>query len=655
MKSAQTAQQRVTTPGYLTGGSVGILLIHFYLVGHSLFEPANAGPLGAVIDRLREVFQRLPFTGDGTIAKASALLLLLFSYFFSGGKPRRRDSYVSPAIGAILGLLLYFGSGWIGSVETDPDNAKIYLVITSIGFLLITYGMGGVANYWRYRVYLQQFQRDTGFRQEEQLIETEYSLNFPATYQFNGRKRKSWINIINPRRGVLIMGSPGSGKSWFLIEPMIEQLVRQGRALFVYDFKYPVLTQFTYHQFLKHAKNYPSGARFYCINFTEVSQSHRCNLIDPATLKNKNDASGISRTIFTSMNRTWAARQGEFFIESSISYLAALIWYLKIYKDGIYCTLPHVIELSKTSYEELFTLLSAEPETRGLIGPFREAYLNKTTEMLDGQVASARIPLNRLDSPDFYYVLSGNDLKLDINDPKTPTILCLGGDPQRSEALAPVLSLYIDRLNRTINRSGRYPSALVLDEFATVRATSVLNTIATGRSNNIIPILAVQDLTQLTQQYSRDEAHQVMNTAGNIICGQVTGETATLVSKRFHANAFLKTTVSVNSSDTSVSQTEYSEDAVTPATLAQLSAGEFIGVVADDPQERMEIKGFHASFSKDAVNGVERRALPDVAEVTEETVKENFLRIGREIEELVRSERERILGDPALQRYVVKR
>ncbi len=206
------------------------------------------------------------------------------------------------------------------------------------------------------------------------------------------------------------------------------------------------------------------------------------------------------------------------------------------------------IELSKTSYEALFTLLNTESETRGLIGPFKEAFLNKTMEMLDGQVASARIPLGRLDSPDFYYVLSGNDLKLAINDPKAPIVLCLGGDPQRQEALAPVLSLYIDRLNRSINQPNRHPCAQVLDEFATVRATSVLTTIATGRSNDIIPILAVQDLTQLTQQYSRDEAHQIMNTAGNLICGQVSGDTANQVSKRFHAECYLKTTVTVNSS-----------------------------------------------------------------------------------------------------------
>ncbi|HLZ87669.1 MAG TPA: TraM recognition domain-containing protein, partial [Puia sp.] len=521
--------------------------------------------------------------------------------------------------------------------------------------LLTIYGVGNLHAAISYRKYKERFQRDTGFKQEERQIETEYSLHFRATYQLNGRTRKSWVNIINPRRGVLIMGSPGSGKSWFLIEPMIEQLIRKGMALLVYDFKFPSLTQFTHDQFLQHQNNYPPGTRFYCVNFTDLSHSHRCNLLDPVTLENKNDAMGISRTILLSINRIWAQKQGDFFVESSINYLAALIWFLRIYKDGAFCTLPHVIELSKASYEELFTILNAEPETRGLIGPFKEAFLNRTMEMLDGQVASARIPLNRLDSPDFYYVLSGNDLKLDINNPSFPAVLCLGGDPERQEALAPVLSLFIDRLNRRINKAHRYPCALVLDEFATVRATGVLNTIATGRSNNISSILAVQDLTQLTQQYSHDEAKQIMNTADNLICGQVSGETARLVSDRFHTHAYLKTTVSTNSSDISTSKTEHTEDAITPATLANLSSGEFIGVVADEPEARLELKGFHASFVKRPDSKTKQHPLPAVGRVDAKLLKENFLRIGNETTTIIKDEMKRILNDPALKQYIVKR
>jgi type IV secretory pathway TraG/TraD family ATPase VirD4 len=342
-------------------------------------------------------------------------------------------------------------------------------------------------------------------------------------------------------------------------------------------------------------------------------------------------------------------------MESSINFLAALIWFLKQYKQGIYCTLPHVIELSKAPYDEVFTILNAEPSTRGLVVAFKEAFLNKTTEMLDGQIASARIPLARLDSPDFYYVLSGNDLTLEINDPVAPVVLCLGGDSTRQDALAPVLSLYIDRLNRLINRPDRRPTGVVIDEFATVRATSVLNIIATGRSNNIVPILAVQDLSQLKSKYSHDEAEQIMNTAGNLICGQVMGETAKWVSDRFAANMQLKTTISVNSSDESISKTEQSVDAVTPATLANLSSGEFVGLIADDPKQKIELKGFHASFTKTPSGSQKQQALPMVQEVTKKTIEDNFNVICEAVAVLIKDEMKRILSDPALRQYVVKR
>ena len=142
-------------------------------------------------------------------------------------------------------------------------------------------------------------------------------------------------------------------------------------------------------------------------------------------------------------------------------------------------------------------------------------------EMLDGQLASAKIPLGRLASPDLYYVLTGDDLDLDVNNPVSPKILCLGGEPSRQDALGPVFSLYIDRLNKLVNQPERLPCALICDEFATVRAASILTTIATARSNNIIPVLSVQDLSQLRTQYSREEADLILNITGNLVCGQV--------------------------------------------------------------------------------------------------------------------------------------
>jgi len=663
MTAVQTNKETKSMLSFYTGATIILFVAHLYYISFKIIPfdetPAKTAiPIGKLIRNLADAFyricDRIPFVADETLVKL-AVIILMVPPLFVARPSQTRQGYKWPLIFLLSGIILLFGSACLLPVE-DKTVAFSYIAITVIGYLSLDTGATQIVRARKYAFHQEKFQKDTaGFIQEERLITTEYSLNFPAIYRLNRRKRKSYINIVNPRRGVLIMGSPGSGKSWFIIEPAIEQLLRQGRALFVYDYKFPALTSFTYSRWLLCSNLYPASTRFYCINFSDLSRSNRCNLIDPATLHYSGDASGISEAILFSMNRSWIGKQGDFFQQSSIAFLASLIWFLKGYKGGIYCTLPHVIELSKTRYEEIFTLLYAEPSTRGMIGSFVESYLNKTMEMVDGQITSARIPLTKLDSPDFYYVLSGNDPCLDINRPAAPAVVCLGGDPVRYETLAPVLSLYIDRLNRLVNQPGRYPAALVMDEFATVRATNVQTTIATGRSNNIIPILALQDLSQLTQLYSRAEAMQIMNTAGNLICGQITGETADWVCKRFHTSVHLKTTISVNSNDISTSKTEQPTEEISSATLANLSSGEFVGIVADDPNTRLDLKGFHATFTRKPAGNASTAPLPVVANVTPASVTENYQRIRNEVTALVREELKRIVSDPELKQFIVKR
>jgi len=664
MTSVQSNVEAKKMLSFYSGATLILLAAHFYYVCFKIIPfddtPANTIiPIGKLIKNVGHVFyricERIPFIADETLVKL-AVIMLVIPPLLAARPNETRQRYKWPLIFLATGAILFFGSAYLLPVGTDKTVAISYMIITVIGYLSLDGGATRLIRARKYVFHQNKFRKDTaGFIQEERLITTEYSLNFPATYQLNGRIRKSYINIINPRRGVLIMGSPGSGKSWFIIEPAIDRLLQQGRALFVYDHKFPALTDFTYSHWLLYSNQYPASTRFYCVNFSDLSRSNRCNLIDPATLHYNRDASGISQAILFSMNKSWINKQGDFFQESSIAFLASLIWFLKGYKGGMYCTLPHVIELSKTRYEELFTILYAEPSTSGMIGTFVESYMNKTMEMVDGQITSARIPLTKLDSPDFYYVLSGNDPCLDINHQEAPAVVCLGGDPVRCEALAPILSLFVDRLNRLVNQPDRYPTALIMDEFATVRATSVQTTIATGRSNNIIPILALQDLSQLTQLYSHAEAMQIMNTSGNLICGQVAGETADWVSKRFHTSVHLRTTISVNSNDVSTSKTEQPTEEISSATLANLSSGEFVGIVADDPDTKLELKGFHASFTRNTAGNASPAHIPVIADVTAATIAENYQRIRKEVTALVKEELKRIVSDPVFKQFIVKR
>jgi hypothetical protein len=561
------------------------------------------------------------------ISKLLALMFLFLSILASS--PRKKpSSSVNAAVGLLLlGIITY----WI-SFLTIPAWITILIGGTQLARYM-NLPWSDDDPFGRQRA---------GFPQEQSLVPSDFSLHLRGEYTWQGKKKKSWINLVNPRRGILIMGSPGSGKSWFIIEPFICQLMEKQFVLFIYDFKYDTLTKFAWAHFLANKHRYPPNAKFYSINFSDLSRSHRCNLLEPSTLNYLSDALGASRTILLSMNKTFVNRQGDFFVESPVNFMAALIWYLRNHEDGRYCTLPHVIELSKVPYEKLFTLLDAEPQIATLIDPFIQAFENKTFEMLDGQVAGAKIPLGRLSSPDLYYILSGNDFTLDINDPAAPKIFCLGGDPSRIEALAPVISLYIDRLTRICNRPEQYPCALVCDEFATVRAYNMATTVATGRSNNIIPILAIQDITQLRTQYSHQEADTLLNISGNLLCGQVSGETARWVSDRFPRILQDRSSVSVNSSDTSISTAQQWEPTVTQSTVSTLSSGEFLGITADEPGNELELKTFHARIIKD--KGTQSSAeLPVIRIVNTTVIMEQYSKIKTDIEQLVNVEIAKII------------
>jgi hypothetical protein len=619
--------------------SLLLLLVYCYYSGYQLFDAWgwSSKPTDQVLMRIAQTH----LFDSPARSKVLVLLFLSLSMMSSRGRKEQRISIRGALWLTGIGLVLF----WLP-----------YILPVMAGWLLV---LAGAIRLTRIlgvpRASDDPFgKRQAGFPQEERRLESEFGLHLRGLYTHDGKQKKSWINLVNPRRGILIMGSPGSGKSWFIIESLMRQWMEKGFALFIYDFKYDALSRVCWGLFQRYHQRYPPGSAFYSINFSDLSRSHRCNVLEPATLEWVADAIGASKTILLSMNKTWIQRQGEFFVESPINFLAAVIWYLKKYQDGRYCTLPHAIELAQMPYESLFSILRTEPEIQALIQPFIDAYQNKSMEMLDGQVASAKIPLARLASPELYYILTGQDFSLAINDPAAPKIFCLGGDPRRQEALSPVLSLYIDQLNKICNRPGRSPCALVCDEFATVRAYSMTTTIATGRSNNIVSILAVQDLVQLRLQYSKEEADSFLQISGNLLCGQAGGETARSMSERFSKVLKDRHSVSTNSTDTSVNVAPHWEQVVGPATIAGLSSGEFLGIVADDPGKQVVLKAFHARIIREEEPPLPEAALPVVRSVSSEAVQEQFRRVRQDIFELVDEEMARMAGDEGLAGMILK-
>ncbi|QGK73372.1 conjugal transfer protein MobC [Flavobacterium sp. SLB02] len=640
--------------------SIILLGLHFYYYTYSVFLHWKlANPLGdkilgnIALTGLFDTFDR---------SKILALGFLVISLLGSKGRKNQSMTYKHAFLWLGLGLPLYFLSYFLLLLKINIIwLAIIYISVTTTGFILILTG-GTLLS----RVIIQRLDQgdifnseNETFPQEERLMENQYSINLPAQYYLKGNIRKSWINIINPFRGLLVLGTPGSGKSYFIIRHVITQHIRKGFCMFVYDFKFDDLTTIAYNTWLKTKKSHLIAPEFYSINFDDLSRSHRCNPLVPMTMTDITDSAESARTILLGLNREWIKRQGDFFVESPINFLTAIIWYLRKYKDGQFCTLPHVIELMQVDYDDLFTLLRTEKEIEVLINPFVNAYLSDVMEQLEGQIASAKVAMARLSSPQLYYVLSGNDFTLDINNPKQPKIICMGNNPQKIQIYGAVLSLYVSRLLKLVNQKGKQKSSLVFDEFPTIYLNNIDNVIATARSNKVATCLGIQDFSQLRKDYGREQADVIMNLTGNIISGQVSGDTAKQLSERIGKIMQDRESLSINSNDTSVSRSKQLELAVPPSKISALSSGKFVGMVADDPNCKIELKTFHSEIINDhksLKNETDNyKDIPMVRELNNEIVQSNYLQIKKDIQDIINDEMDRLMGDPELSCLVIRK
>ncbi|MDB5088767.1 MAG: type secretory pathway VirD4 component-like protein [Mucilaginibacter sp.] len=620
--------------------SLVILSIHFYSTCYQAF--AGWGWTAAVTDRLLGNLVKTGLFRGLLKAKLAALLFLLISLLGVKGRKEENIGWRSITAYGLTGLLLYFAGVLIFYWQGGNTLVALgYMGLTGTGYLLILTGGAYLSRLLKDQLSKDVFNSENEtFPQEERLLDNAYSINLPAKYRLKGKTRNSWINIINPFRGILVAGTPGAGKSYFVIRHIIEQHIRKGFTLFLYDFKFDDLSVIVYHALLKYRGNYPVKPTFWVIDFDRII--HCCNPLYPESMLDITDATDSSRTIMLGLNRDWIKKQGDFFVESPINFLTAVIWYLRRYEDGKYCTLPHVIELMQADYDRLFALLETQEEIKVLINPFISAYHNNAMAQLEGQIASAKISLARLASPQLYYVLSGNDFTLDVNNPEAPKIVCMGNNPQKLQVYGAVLSLYISRMIKLVNRKGQQPCSLIFDEFPTIYFNNMDSLIATARSNKVSTTLAVQDFSQLVKDYGKEQAEVITGIVGNIISGQVTGDTAKKLSENFGKIVQSRQSLSINAADTSVSKSTQLDSAVPASKIAALSSGEFVGIVADNPEQKIALKMFHAEIQNDhAAIKAETDAykpIPQAETVTELDIQENYLRVKREVERLIISE-----------------
>lgn len=374
-----------------------VLFLHFYFTCYGTFEQLHI--TYPIVDRVLANIYKLSIFKSTLITKLVAMAFLIASLIGSKGKKDQKVKVSNALIYVFVGLALYFLSGVLFSLRlSNLAVGMIYMAVTTAGFLLFITGVSQLFRIINIKLTDDIFNKDNEtFPQEERKLENEYSINLPAQYNFKGKIRNSWINIINPFRGMLVMGSPGAGKSYFVIRHIITQHIKKGFSMLIYDFKFDDLSVIAYNALLKYAGNYKKKPSIWFIDFDKIK--HRCNPLEPGSMTDITDAMESSRTFMLGLNREWIKKQGDFFVESPINFVTALIWFLRKYQDGKYCTLPHAIELAQVDYKYLFALLKMEPEIEVLINPFISAWQNEAYDQLEGQVASAKISMARLVSP----------------------------------------------------------------------------------------------------------------------------------------------------------------------------------------------------------------------------------------------------------------
>ena len=620
-----------------------------------------------VVDRILINFNRTGGLFHSILyTKLFSLLLLALSCLGTKGVKAEKMSWNRIWTVLAVGFCLFFLNWWLLLLPISHlGNATLYIFTMTAGYICLL--MGGL---WMSRLLKHNLMEDVfnneneSFMQETKLMVNEYSVNLPTRFYYKKKWNKGWINVVNPFRASMVLGTPGSGKSYAIVNNYIKQQIEKGFAMYIYDYKFPDLSEIAYNHLLHHLDAYKVKPQFYVINFDDPRKSHRCNPINPAFMTDISDAYESAYTIMLNLNRSWIQKQGDFFVESPIILLAAIIWFLKIYEKGKYCTFPHAIEFLNRPYAQIFPILTSYDELANYLSPFMDAWEGGAQDQLQGQIASAKIPLSRMISPALYWVMTGDDFSLDINNPKEPKVLVVGNNPDRQNIYSAALGLYNSRIVKLINKKKQLKSSVIIDELPTIYFRGLDNLIATARSNKVAVCLGFQDFSQLTRDYGDKESKVIQNTVGNVFSGQVVGETAKTLSERFGKVLQQRQSMTINRNDKSTSISTQMDSLIPASKISNLTQGIFVGAVSDNFDELIDQKIFHAEIVVDSVKvSAEMKAYQPIPVIVEfknedgsdnlkETIEANYRKVKQEILTLVDSEIQRIKNTPALSHLI---
>jgi len=500
----------------------------------------------------------------------------------------------------LLGLFLFFGSVvFLLAGQSNVLFAHLtlfqccYLLVSIVGAVMIQVGADNMSKHIKSRLMRDRFNvENESFEQTLQCIDTPQSVNIPMRFYHNQKVKSGFINIVNPFRGTLLLGTPGSGKSYSVVNEFIRQHSAKGFMLAVYDFKFPDLTHIAYANYIQNlaAHKIPANTQFHIINLSDVEYSKRVNPIRADYIQTLADAQETAEALIEALKKGSSNNSSDqFFSQSAINFLSATIYFFAKHEKGKYSSFPHVMAFLNQNYDTIFKVLFTQPELISLLSPFKSAYDNRAFEQLEGQIGTLKIQISRLATKESFWVLSGDDVDLKITNPHAPAYLIIANNPQTQNVNSACNTLILTRLVRLINTRGNLPCSLIIDEAPTLYFHRLENLMATARSNKVSTLLGLQELPQLKQQYGKDTADTICAICGNIISGSVRNkDTIDWLEKLFGKVKQIKESVSINRNNTTISQNENMDYLIPSAKIANLRTGEIVAKIAMDTEQTVQ-------------------------------------------------------------------
>lgn len=547
--------------------------------------------LGFVIEKLSKIgiYQNVFYT------KLFTMFMLIISCI--GTKARKKldlDPVKHIAMPIFIGFIVFFGSAFVMGTKGMRIQAidYIYIGMSFVGCLLMNMGFDNISKAIKHNLMKDRFNiENESFEQSKEKVDTEFSVNIPMSYYYKKRRQKGWINLVNPFRGTLLIGTPGSGKSFSVVNTFIRQLAMKGFSLCVYDFKFPGLGKIAYYNFHK-AKNagvLPQNAEFHVINFNNVEYSRRVNPLRKEYITILADAIETAEALIHALESGKSSEGGgadKFFTQSAVNFLASIIYFFSRYKNGIYSDLPHVLAFLNKSYAEIFDVLFSNSELRSLLSPFQSAYNNKAFDQLEGQIGTLKVQISRLATKESFWVFIEDPKKkidLKISSNTNPSYFIIANSSETQNINSALNALVLNRLVRQMNSKGNRPSSIIVDELPTLYFHKIANLLSTARSNKVAVLLGLQEIPQLRVSYSKNGADEICSVCGNVISGSARNkETLDWLEKLFGKVKQVKENLSIDRNRTTISINENMDFMIPASKIANLQTGELVGQIAFD-------------------------------------------------------------------------